>query len=490
MKSLSLALLLPVLALAQQEVEHKSIHQMESELHRNDPVTVTGEPSVAVPFLPKAGGVSGLARKVYGWHPYWASSGAYQSYDYGALSHIAYFSYETDTATGGYMTVRNWYTDPIIGHAHLYGVKVTLTVTNFGFEMNDKLLSDTVKQERMISTLITLLKARNGDGVNFDLESVRNTQRANLVSFMRRASTRIKAEIPLAEISMATPAVDWPVPGSWDFAQLAQICDYLIVMGYDYYYGGSPTAGPVAPLVGESYNITRTVDTYLTAGVPSRKLLLGVPWFGFDWPVQSSARKSPATGTASARTYVVAEPMAALYGKVFDQTTKVPWFAYNNGSTWRQAWYDDSASLAMKYGLVNARDLGGIGIWALSYDGGRPEIWNGIKSAFTPTGVETIVGETPQRFELLQNYPNPFNPRTAISYQLIANSFVNLEIFDVLGRGVCTLANEVLPAGSHTVQWDASLLPSGVYLYRLRAVETSNRTGRSLVETKRMTLLR
>jgi len=488
MKSLSLALLLPVLALAQQEVEHKSIHQLESELHRNDPVTVTGEPSVVVPFLPKAGGVSGLARKVYGWHPYWAAAGAYHSYDYGALSHIAYFSYETDTATGGYKTVRNWYTDPIIGHAHLYGVKVTLTVTNFGFEMNDKLLSDTVKQERMISTLITLLKARNGDGVNFDLESVRNTQRANLVSFMRRASTRIKAEIPLAEISMATPAVDWS--GSWDFAQLAQICDYLIVMGYDYYYGGSSTAGPVAPLVGESYNITRTVDTHLAAGVPRQKLFLGVPWFGLDWPVQSSARKSPATGTASSRTYVVAEPMAALYGKVFDQTTKVPWFAYNNGSTWRQAWYDDSASLAMKYGLVNARDLGGIGIWALSYDGGRPEIWNGIKSAFTPTGVETIVGETPQRFELLQNYPNPFNSTTAISFQLSAVGFVTLKVFDVLGREAATLVDEMRQPGLYSVQWDASLLPSGVYLYRLRAVETSSGKGRSFIETKRMTLLR
>jgi spore germination protein YaaH len=490
MKPLFLALLLPVLALAQQEVEHKSIHQLESELHRNDPVTMAEKPSVVVPFLPKAGRASALAKKVYGWHPYWASSGAYQSYDYGALSHIAYFSYETDTATGGYTTIRDWNTTPIIAYAHQRGVKVTLTVTNFGYDQNDKLLSDTLKQERMITTLISLLKSRSGDGVNFDLEMVRNTQRASLVSFMRRASTRIKAEIPLAEISMATPAVDWSVPGSWDFAQLAQVCDYLIVMGYAYYYGGSLTAGPVAPLAGENYNITRTIDTYLAVGVPPQKLYLGVPWYGIDWPVQSSVRKSPATGTASSRTYVVAEPMAALYGKVFDQTTKVPWFAYNNGSTWRQVWYDDSTSLAMKYGLVNARDLGGIGIWALSYDGGRPEIWNGIKSAFTPTGVETVVGETPQRFELLQNYPNPFNPTTAISFQLSEVSFVTLKVFDVLGREITTLVNEMRKPGLHTVQWDASSAPSGVYLYRLRSGEISNGTGRSFMETKRMTLLR
>ncbi|MBF8297077.1 MAG: hypothetical protein HW389_3622 [Bacteroidetes bacterium] len=498
MKSLSLALLLPVLALAQQEAGHKSIHQLESELHRNDPVTVTEEPPVVVPFLPKAGGASALARKVYGWHPYWASSGAYQSYDYGALSHIAYFSYETDTATGGYTTIRSWNTTPIIAYAHQRGVKVALTVTNFGYDQNDKLLSDTVKQERMITTLISLLKSRSGDGVNFDLELVLNTQRANLVSFMRRASTRIKAEIPLAEISMATPAVDWS--GSWDFAQLAQVCDYLIVMGYAYYYGGSSTAGPVAPLAGENYNITRTIDTYLAVGVPPQKLYLGVPWYGYDWPVESSVRMAKTTGAGSSRTYAAAEPMAALYGKVFDQATKVPWFAYHDGASWRQVWYDDSASLAMKYGLVNARNLGGIGIWALSYDGGRPEIWSGIKSAFTPTGVETFVGDVPQRLELLQNYPNPFNPTTKIEFRISnfsakggsasGGGFVSLRVFDVLGREVATLVDEMRQPGFYTVQWDASLLPSGVYLYRLCAGETSIGTGRSFIETKRMTLLR
>jgi hypothetical protein len=117
-------------------------------------------------------------------------------------------------------------------------------------------------------------------------------------------------------------------------------------------------------------------------------------------------------------------------------------------------------------------------------------MWNGIKSAFTPTGVETIVGETPQRFALLQNYPNPFNSTTAISFQLSAVGFVTLKVFDVLGREAATLVDEMRQPGLYSVQWDASLLPSGVYLYRLRAVETSSGKGRSFIETKRMTLLR
>ncbi len=410
------------------------------------------------------------AKYVYGWYPYWLSSTAYQALDYSVLSHIAYFSYETDITSGEYLTVRDWNTTPLIAYAHERGVKVTLTVTNFGYDENDALLSDTVKQNRMIASLIALLKARNGDGVSFDLEMVRNTQRANLVAFMQRATARIKAELPNAEISMATPAVDWS--GAWDFPQLSQICDYLIVMGYDYYYSGSSTAGPNAPLEGENYNVTRTVNTYLNAGVPSGKLLLGVPWFGFDWPVTSSARKAPTTGAGSSRTYVVAEQMAATASKVFDDLTKTPWFAYLSGSAWRQVWYDDSLSLALKYELVNTRSLGGIGIWALGYDGARKPIWYGMRAAFAPAGVVARQPEaTPVEFVLEQNWPNPFNPKTTIGIrqQAVGNRRVKLTVYDLLGREMAVLVDERKEPGRYEVQWDGSRCASGMYVYRLIA---------------------
>jgi len=480
-------LFLPALMLGQQEIERKSIHQLESELHQKDMVSEAPEHQNARPGIPRLAQVSQLSKKVYGWHPYWASSSAYVTYDYAALTHIAHFSYETDTATGGYLTTRGWETSPVIDYAHQQGVKVTLTVTNFGLDRNDKLLSDTVKQQRMINTLIALLKMRNGDGVNFDLESVRSTQRSNLVSFMRRAATQIKAQVPEAEISMATPSVDWS--GSWDFAQLAEICDYLVVMGYGYYYSESTTAGPVAPLEGENYNITRTINTYLGLGVPPAKLLLGVPWYGYDWPVQSSVRKSSATGTASSKTYAVAEQMASLYGKTLDVLTKVPWFSYQGSSGWRQVWYDDTASLAAKYALVNSRALGGIGIWALSYDGARKEIWNGIKSAFSTTGVEQGM-DLARRFELSQNYPNPFNPSTSFEFRVPSFSakggsasggeFVSLKVLDVLGRVVATPVNEYRQPGHHSIRWNASGLPSGVYFYRMQVG--------GFVETRKMIL--
>jgi hypothetical protein len=75
----------------------------------------------------------------------------------------------------------------------------------------------------------------------------------------------------------------------------------------------------------------------------------------------------------------------------------------------------------------------------------------------------------PYSYSLYQNYPNPFNPSTLISYQLPASSLVVLKVFDVLGREIETLVNERQNAGNHSVQFNASNLPSGVYLYRLEA---------------------
>ena len=74
---------------------------------------------------------------------------------------------------------------------------------------------------------------------------------------------------------------------------------------------------------------------------------------------------------------------------------------------------------------------------------------------------------TPGSFELSQNYPNPFNPSTTIKYSLPENSFVNLAVYNLLGERVRTLVNEVQNAGNYNLNFDASGLTSGTYVYRL-----------------------
>ncbi|MFH2029573.1 MAG: T9SS type A sorting domain-containing protein, partial [Bacteroidota bacterium] len=88
----------------------------------------------------------------------------------------------------------------------------------------------------------------------------------------------------------------------------------------------------------------------------------------------------------------------------------------------------------------------------------------------------------PEQFSLSQNYPNPFNPSTVIKFQVPSSKFIKLQVYDILGREVQTLANEKLLPGNYTINFDAGGLASGVYLYRLTTVNFS--------QTKKMILLR
>lgn len=97
-------------------------------------------------------------------------------------------------------------------------------------------------------------------------------------------------------------------------------------------------------------------------------------------------------------------------------------------------------------------------------------------SAFNEAGVNLTDIKpnkqvVPGHFSLEQNYPNPFNPSTKISYTIPEGKFVRLKIYDMLGKEISTLVDEYKEAGSYTLQFDASLLPSGVYIYRIQAGE-------------------
>jgi photosystem II stability/assembly factor-like uncharacterized protein len=82
-------------------------------------------------------------------------------------------------------------------------------------------------------------------------------------------------------------------------------------------------------------------------------------------------------------------------------------------------------------------------------------------------GINPILSEVPINYKLSQNYPNPFNPETTINFELPIMDFVILKIFDVSGRGVATIVNEVKEAGYHSVSFDARNLSSGMYFYQL-----------------------
>jgi hypothetical protein len=99
----------------------------------------------------------------------------------------------------------------------------------------------------------------------------------------------------------------------------------------------------------------------------------------------------------------------------------------------------------------------------------------------------TIKVAPPQTFTLYQNFPNPFNPTTVISYDLSKDSRVHLKIYDMLGREVMMLADEQQVAGFYQKTFNASRLASGVYIYRLIAVDDQNKQH---VFQKKMVMLK
>ena len=98
------------------------------------------------------------------------------------------------------------------------------------------------------------------------------------------------------------------------------------------------------------------------------------------------------------------------------------------------------------------------------------------------TGIKQIANITPSKFELSQNYPNPFNPSTTIEYALPKSGLVSMRVYNILGQEVATLYQGFQKAGSYKVDFNASKLASGVYLYKLES------NGLSL--TKKMILMK
>ncbi len=134
------------------------------------------------------------------------------------------------------------------------------------------------------------------------------------------------------------------------------------------------------------------------------------------------------------------------------------YYSSDNGDTWKKI--DSSSKVA---------DLATIAINGDNYAFELSQSGQIFRSSDKVTAILGGGTDVPARFSLAQNYPNPFNPGTAIRYHLSVASTVTLEVFDVLGRLVATLVNRKENAGDHSINFDGSRLPSGVYFYRLQA---------------------
>lgn len=423
-----------------------------------------------VPYMPAAqvakAGNTILTHKVMGYHPYWRSDDNIAAYRFDLLTHVVYFSAGVDPATGEITTTRDWLTTPLVAAAHNAGCKVHLCVTNFGTGNNLNLLQNPEARDTLIAQLIRLVQARGGDGINLDFESMPGAARDDLVTFCRDLDERLETAIPGAEISSAMPAVDWN--NAWDVAELAKYIDLFFLMCYDYYWSGSANAGPVSPIIGSSYNVTRTVDWYLTEGVPKEQILMGVPYYGFDWPVVSDQPNAATEAKATAYIYTSVQNGLKQYDRLWSAKFLNPWYKYQTASYWHQTWFDDVESLGYKYDLALDREIGGIGMWALSYDNGHDELWQLIEEKFTaPLATDEPGAVT--GLHLGDIWPNPAGngPLYAAYTTGLQPEAPYYRVTDYLGRSVLD-GRLQSPSTAGTLTIPTHQLAPGTYRLELR----------------------
>lgn len=136
--------------------------------------------------------------------------------------------------------------------------------------------------------------------------------------------------------------------------------------------------------------------------------------------------------------------------------------------------------------IQSSQSYGNVTLWKRCQFSNRdgqtilPGFSNGDITVQVPTGIDDEPSGLPTTFSVSQNYPNPFNPTTQIEFALPRTSHVRVDVFNVLGQTVATLANQRYQAGIHQVTFDATNQPSGVYLYRVTS-ETGSETHKMLL---------
>ncbi|MBI3749895.1 MAG: hypothetical protein HY262_13785 [Chloroflexi bacterium] len=365
----------------------------------------------------------GLRREVFGFLPYWEIADPSTRLDWEKLSTIAYFGVGA-TASGdlqrtnsdGSTTVgwSGWTSSnltSVIDQAHASGARVVLTVQSFAWTSSQlatqkALLGNAAARDNLALQIAAAVRDRGADGANLDFEPIAATYADEFTALVQAIRAQLDAVAPGYQLTFDTmgwignyPIEDATAPGG---------ADAVVVMGYDYKTGTSGNAGSVSPIGGPTYDLADTLAAYV-GRIPPSKVILGVPYYGRAWSTSSPALNATTVsaakyGSSVAVLYESALEFSAQYGRLFDPVEVVAWTTYpkqNCTATYgcvtatRELYYDDAQTLAAKYDLVNSYGIRGVGIWALGYDGSRPELYQVLKDKFiTDTIPPAITGST------------------------------------------------------------------------------------------------
>lgn len=361
---------------------HPGIHQLEYERYKSKEKILSKFSLNGTGIIPlDTSKENKLSHSVFGYLPEWEyNNGAYNNLHYDLLSHIAAFAFPVSN-TGAIGDPSAWPWTDIINKAHSNGVKVIMVAINFDSNNIHQIISDSVVKTNFIKNAKTKIDTYKLDGINIDFEGLSTKDNGSLInSFMKDLTDSIHSAFPGREVSFASPAVNW---GGWDFLGLANSCDYLFVMGYDFFGSWSQTTGPVAPLTGGSINVSNTINVQYGQVMQTSpdKLILGVPYYGAYWTTTTMNPGSSVIAFVSSPYFETSQPGSENYGVIWDSYYQTTWYRWDDGK-WNQVWFDNDSSLALKYNLAINKNLKGVGMWALGYDGTRQELWNLLSIKF------------------------------------------------------------------------------------------------------------
>jgi spore germination protein YaaH len=358
------------------------------------PVARAADPGIE----PRVKGIAPLDRQVYGFLPYWRlDSGTVDRLNYNLVSTIAFFGLgikkdgNIDTAWRGYTAYLSANAIAVTNAAHAKGVRVVPTFQLFDSGTLPKMsafLHSSAAQARFIRQAVALMLRRSADGANFDFEPMPQSLSLDYAAFLGKFKKAMLNAIPGSKLVVATSA---GAPYTL-IDGIENIVDQMMVMTYNYRWSGSSITGAIAPLD----NTTRTVKLHIArylAHTPASKLILGVPYYGYDWPVTSqvpNARVRTPRATyggvwsvtyASARNWLAAHPDIV---RQQDTAEGSGWFTYWDADfkTSRQVYFENELSVADKYDYAIATGLAGIGIWTLDNDRGYSAMYDVLRTKF------------------------------------------------------------------------------------------------------------
>lgn len=147
------------------------------------------------------------------------------------------------------------------------------------------------------------------------------------------------------------------------------VADYVIIMGYDEHYAGSPEAGSVASINFVEEGIAKTVDQ-----VPADKVINAVPFYTRIWETKDGQLSSQAVGMDMAEDYVSLHNMPVEW----DEETCQNYAENTEGGSLFQVWLEDERSIEVKLNIMEKYQIGGVASWRLGFE--KPEIWNVIEA--------------------------------------------------------------------------------------------------------------